>query len=921
MRQVILLIVGIVALSCGLGAQTWQFRYGQPSISEQGAYIARTPDGGYLVRASVSTEGHSALIRLDTDGDTLWIRTLGPFGNPADPDDPPVEDLVLTTPAGEIYSVFYDQLLRFDAGGNLLQGTPTEYFRLLGLHTDGLMLYRGGIGQDTLRLRKYGFDGGLMWEKKHAADGDLFDVKMAPDGKIYALHLTSVNIFSAEGDFLTKHNHDSSPYGKIAFDATGNYILYETVLSDPQAPNNSFIARKSSPEGALLWQKKFTTPGKDAIEKIVPLPNGFLLLLGTTWGDPLRTPRLYLWDPNGNQVGKHEFQAGLDTHFSDAALGDGGTFVLTGAIGEAPGPSGSTDAVVWQVKPDDWGEMGLIRGRVVFDLNEDCYAQPSEPGLGNWKVRVNNNLIVVDDLGRFEAAVQAGVSEIEVYPPYALWEVCPGFQTVSLPGAFHVVNFDIPVMAIVQCPTMEVSVGFPRLRRCFTDSGTVIYRNAGTMAESTAKVLVVLPPELDFENADLPVSQSSGDSLWFDVGLVEPGAVGRFDIRVKVNCDLAVLGQTLCTEARIFPDTFCNIPPNWSGAFIVAEADCKGDTVIEFVLRNIGTAPTTPELGYIIIEDQVVLRTSKITDPLPPGGEMRFEQALAGGSLYRLEAEQEPNHPGLSMPAAWVEGCGGAANWGLAMQYPAADADPFVDIACLPVIGAYDPNDKAAHPEGYAAEHFIEPNTDLTYRIRFQNTGTDTAFTVIVRDTLSPWLDPVSVRPQAASHPYIWDFADDGNVLKFVFSNILLPDSFVNEPASNGFVEFRISQKADVPLSTVIRNDAAIFFDFNPPVITNEVFHTVGREFITVHVESPPPGVPGLRVFPNPFREAARFRFDADVQGQITLFSLQGKAARQEIVSGQEFVFQRNGLAAGLYFFEVRDTGGRLLARGKVVVQ
>jgi hypothetical protein len=631
MRKVILLITGIVAMSCGLTAQTWQFRYGQPSISEQGAYIARTPDGGYLVRASVSAEGHSALIRLDADGDTLWVRTLGPFGNPADPDDQPVEDLVLSTPTGAVYSVFYDQLLHFDPGGNLLQSTPTDFFRLLGLHTDGLLLYRGGIGQDTLYLRKYGFDGGLMWEKKHAVPGaDLFDVKMAPDGKVLMLYnwfdnspggmgyTTSTRTLSPNGDLMATHHHGPTLYGKIAFDAVGNYILYETILSDPQSPQNHFVAVKLSPDGTLLWQKTFVTTGKDAIEKIVPLPNGYLLLLGTTWGDPLRTPRLYLWDANGNQIGKQEFPAGLDTHFSDAALGDGGTFVVTGTIGEAPGPSGITDAIVWQVKPENFAFVGLVRGRVVFDKNEDCSVQANEPGLTNSKVRIGNTLAVVDNAGRYEIAVGLGASDVQVFPPNTLWDVCPGYETVELPAPFQVVDFDIPVLPIVKCPVLEVHLGFFRLRRCFTNYGTVTYQNSGTIAEPNAKILVVLPPELDFEGADLPVSQSNGDSLWFDVGLVEPGFLANsFDIRVKVNCDLAVLGQTLCTEARIFPDTFCATPPNWSGAFVTAEAHCKGDTVVEFVLRNIGTAPTTPNLGYIIIEDQVVLRTSNLDMPLP----------------------------------------------------------------------------------------------------------------------------------------------------------------------------------------------------------------------------------------------------------------------------------------------------------------
>lgn len=931
MKKVILFCL-LVAVSSGkLVAQEWQFRYGKSAENEHGAHIARTPDGGFLVRAGVSPDGFSALLRLDADGDTLWENTLGPFGMPADPDAAPVEDRVLVGPAGDIFSVYYDQLLRFNAGGQVLQSTPVDFHRLLGVHADGVLLGRGSPDQDTLSLRKYGFDGTLLWQKKHVVDGTLFDVQMAPDGRTYALHFrlipgpggvftSSVSVFSSEGDLSATHNHDASPYGKIAFDVAGNYLLYETVLSDPQAPGNSVIMLKASSDGTVLWQKAFETTGKDAVEKIVALPNGSLLLLGTTWGDPVRTPRLYLYSPGGNELWRHEFQAGLDLHFSDAVATPDGALVLTGSIGEAAGPQAHTDAVVWQLRPQGILEVGLLRGRLVHDADDDCLAQAAEQGLQAWKVLVNNNPTVTDVLGRFEMEILSGVSVIQVIKPNEYWTLCPGFDTITFPGSFQVANIEIPVSTAIDCPVMEVNIGFPRLRRCFSNVGRITYFNQGTIAEPNAQTLLVLPPELDFESAGIPVSQVNGDSLWFDVGLVAPNSGGEFDIRVMVNCDLTELGQELCTEVRIFPDTICSTPPNWSGAYLAASARCSGDTLVEFVLRNIGTAPTTPDLHYIIIEDQVVLRTSKL-GPMPPGGEMRIEQPVTTGSLYRLQADQEPNHPGQSMPAVWVEGCGGGDNLGLGLQYPADDADLFRDIACLPATGSYDPNDKVAHPEGYAVENFIEPNTDLTYRIRFQNTGTDTAFTVIIRDTLSPWLDPLSVRPQSASHPYTWDYAADGSVLKFTFNDILLPDSFVNEPASNGFVEFRISQKPDVPLGTVIRNDAAIYFDFNPPVITNEVFHTLGREFITVSVESPLPGMPPLTVFPNPFRGAAIFRFHTDVHGQIMLFNLQGQVIRQEIISGPEFVFQRNGLAAGLYFFEVWDHSGRLLARGKIIVQ
>jgi uncharacterized repeat protein (TIGR01451 family) len=140
---------------------------------------------------------------------------------------------------------------------------------------------------------------------------------------------------------------------------------------------------------------------------------------------------------------------------------------------------------------------------------------------------------------------------------------------------------------------------------------------------------------------------------------------------------------------------------------------------------------------------------------------------------------------------------------------------------------AYDPNDKIALPEGYAEPHFILADTDLTYTIRFQNTGNAPAEDVWIEDILhAEFLDISSFEPLAASHDYYTELQPDGR-LRFFFDNIMLPDSTNDEPNSHGYVTFRISLKEDVEPGDVILNDAAIYFDLNEPIITNETWHTV----------------------------------------------------------------------------------------------
>lgn len=143
------------------------------------------------------------------------------------------------------------------------------------------------------------------------------------------------------------------------------------------------------------------------------------------------------------------------------------------------------------------------------------------------------------------------------------------------------------------------------------------------------------------------------------------------------------------------------------------------------------------------------------------------------------------------------------------------------------ITGAYDPNDKLATTStGNTDVWQINEDEWIDYTIRFQNTGTDTAFNVVITDTLPSNLDPGSIIVGAASHNFTWELRDAGT-LKFYFPNILLPDSNINEPLSHGFVGFRIRPRLPLLPGDEIENIANIYFDFNPPVITEPSVLTV----------------------------------------------------------------------------------------------
>lgn len=100
------------------------------------------------------------------------------------------------------------------------------------------------------------------------------------------------------------------------------------------------------------------------------------------------------------------------------------------------------------------------------------------------------------------------------------------------------------------------------------------------------------------------------------------------------------------------------------------------------------------------------------------------------------------------------------------------DADDFVELDCQEIIASFDPNDKTVVPAGVDNDHFILAEDELEYKIRFQNTGNDTAFIVVIRDTLSEFLDPATVVSGVSSHDYTLYMYGNG-ILEWTFNNIL----------------------------------------------------------------------------------------------------------------------------------------------------
>ena len=604
-----------------------------------------------------------------------------------------------------------------------------------------------------------------------------------------------------------------------------------------------------------------------------------------------------------------------------------GTYVVTVWVGDEAGNWDFCTANLIITPSND--PTKRISGSVFQDENASCSYDASEAYLEGWEVQFVPYINGIQDGsaaiigytladGTYELdfsenflasadsfAVQLGLS-------MNLTETCPLSYTLY-PADFvgvSEINQDFAVVLEEDCYAMQVDISAPLLRRCLESYYVINYCNYGGETAEDAYVEVTLDDYIDYSSSSIPYSSVDGNTYTFLLGDIAPGECGFFNVFVVVSCD-ALLGQAHCSEAHIYPDKPCG--HSYTGAIIEVEGRCDEDTEeVHFTIRNVGDEDMQVAKDYFVVEDVIMY----MQNPFNLGSGDHTDIILPGnGSTYRLEAEQPDEYPWLGLVGAAVEGCGtdgnGDVSLGIVTQFSTLEAGPFIAVDCQENIGSYDPNDKQASPKGIGEEHLLRENTPIDYKIRFQNTGTDTAFNVVILDTLSEWLDINTVRPGASSHPYTFQMLA-GNVLEFRFDNIMLPDSNINQQASNGFIQFKVDQLPDNAHGTLIENNAAIYFDFNEPIITNTVFHTIGELAITATTSPTASNQLPLKIYPNPFSEQATFKLPiTTTKGTFLLYQMDGRKVLQETFRGSDFELNASQLnGSGLYFFEIMTAEG-----------
>jgi uncharacterized repeat protein (TIGR01451 family) len=843
------------------------------------------------------------LVHLNGDGDTVWSKKLST-------------------------NYFSGTCTRVPNNGYLLTGIVGPFIPGAGYEWGIVKLDNAGNESwkfiaDTIDFNSGGFSNPSVAVNNQ---GNIF---FSYSGDTTNTYGGKTRIFSPNGNLLWANNYAFSDFNFLNASEIGSDFLVSGISG---SLSNSFMLRRITTTGQTLWSKPISHDFYDAnFHDAFTDANGNYVLSGFNLTGSLNLQKILrvdVYNPDGDLVKQisRKLPGYGDLSIWTAQFKPDGQngYYVSGILSDFAGNYAAR--FLLRMNADGLIYENFVIGDVRRDLNGDCQQDSTDLPILGQKVRyydLSNNqqlFSTTDSSGQYVVETAPGLLNIELLKPNNYWQACPqSFLADVQPG--DTVSQDFHLLPVVDCPFLEVEIGTGFLHRCFANQYYIRYTNSGTTVANNAYVDVKLDTAMIFDGT-LSIFQYLGNRTYrFPVGDVGVGVTGYLNFWVTLSCDLSVPGQTHCVEAHIYPDSICLQNPSWSLASVYLTGVCDGDS-IRFTLQNLGLGNMVAPLEYVVIEDNIIFKLGDFQ--LNAGGEMTVA-IPANGKTYRMEAQQEPYHPGNSMPSVAIEGCGqdslGQYLFGYISLFGEDDGDPFLSIDCQINVGSYDPNEILAMPEGVGAEHIIREGQELDYKILFQNTGNFYATKIVIRDTLPTLMDPATIVPSISSHPYTFDLSGEG-IVTFTFDNIYLPDSNANEPASHGFVQYHIAPKNQfMPDGTLFENRAGIYFDFNDPVITNTCTRQIGHlQQITPTKTTEIDQKSNLQIAPTPANEVVYVTLQhiTTSENSAILRDLYGKTIETQVFFGKICTIHRKGIPAGVYFLEI-ETDNKVSHFGKIV--
>jgi uncharacterized repeat protein (TIGR01451 family) len=149
-------------------------------------------------------------------------------------------------------------------------------------------------------------------------------------------------------------------------------------------------------------------------------------------------------------------------------------------------------------------------------------------------------------------------------------------------------------------------------------------------------------------------------------------------------------------------------------------------------------------------------------------------------------------------------------NYGIAVGTNIAASDSFYML----IEGASITNGQRATPSLTPAQ--VANGKDIYYTINFKNTETDTAYNIVITDTLSSLLQANTLQMVSSSHKCRTTVK--GKVVTLELLNIKLPQASANALRSLGFVSFKVKPQSNLTAGTIITNKANTYYNYRLPI-------------------------------------------------------------------------------------------------------
>ena len=561
-------------------------------------------------------------------------------------------------------------------------------------------------------------------------------------------------------------------------------------------------------------------------------------------------------------------------------------------------------------------------GKLYHDLNSNCIPDPTDLPLSGWTVFIDGGLEkyhrITDAFGNYNVPVEIGSYTIQVIEENELWSSCEGLIAVTVDAAGDILENSFALSPISSSSALEVVVSSSEIKKCFDNVYSVKYKNNGTAVALSSKIVVQIDENLDYVSTNTGNVSINGKTLTFNIGNVKPGQVEDFQIVLNANCDNIQQGQTLCVEANISSSDIVIPPINWGGAVLTTKATCEGDSVA-FTIQNIGTEAMTSPLQSIVVEDDVMFGVNEVD--LEPQELMIFKHAASGG-VYRVLVDQEDGYPLGNYSTDFIEFCNGGdvETYQYVAMFQNNDESPYKDIECQEVRDVSDSNNMSAFPVGYREEHLINQNEDIEYTVYFKNLQADTVRNLYIENVIDESMNIETLVAGSSSHDYTVS-VQENRKLKIEFRNIQLPSNETNEFASGGFVKFRISQNQDLPIGTMINSTSVIYFDLEDGIVTNQVNHLVGEEFIEIILNNEEVLLDEMVIAPNPAISSMKIELPSSYKNlSYVLYDTNGRVINAANIPVNVFYIYRDFIPQGMYFLEIRSAS-KLIGTKKIVFQ